>query len=245
VDDLWFRRFHDGPGSGPRLLCFPHAGGSAPFYFEFAKALSSHVEVLAMQYPARQDRRKEQHFGTIPELADQVVDVIGSVADRPFALFGHSMGGTVAFEVARRLEQGAGDPPVALFVSSRLPPSVNHDYQVYKRADNGLIEEIKLLSGTDSRLLLDDEILRMVLPTVRADYRAIETYRYEPGPLLAASLTALIGNADPRGTPSEMSEWAKYTTGSFDLHVFDGGHFYLNDCRADVERIVIERLCGP
>jgi len=196
-----------------------------------------------LQYPGRQDRRNEQHFGAIGNLADQITDVIGSVADRPFAFFGHSMGGTTAFEVARRLERGAGDPPVMLFVSARRGPATYRDEHVHEKGDGGLIAEINLLSGTDPRVLLDEEILQMILPAMRADYRAIETYRYEPGPPLQAPITALAATEDPRTTVEEMKAWGEHTTGGFELHVLDGGHFYLNDRRAEVAKIVTDRLC--
>ncbi|GGM33949.1 oleoyl-ACP hydrolase [Longimycelium tulufanense] len=243
-DNPWFRRYAPCPENGLRLLCFPHAGGSASSFLWLCKKLSPALDAVAVQYPGRQDRYREPHFGTIQQLAGQIVDNLGAVADRPLALFGHSMGAVTAFEVARRLEHTNGTSPVVLFVSGRRAPSVRREDRVHQRDDRGLIAEIKALGGTDSRLLADEEILSMVLPTVRADYRAIETYRYAPGPAVSCPIVALTGDEDPRASIDDVTLWAEHTTGEFDLHVLRGGHFFLNEQPQQVTRVVTERLAG-
>ncbi|XVS67787.1 thioesterase II family protein [Actinosynnema sp. CA-299493] len=225
--DPWVRRFHPSPRARHRLLCLPHAGGSASFYFPVSRALTPDVEVLAVQYPGRQDRRHEPCVDSVHELADLLVDVVLKWADRPLSLFGHSMGASVAFELALRLEE-RGVEPAGLFASGRRAPGAHRDERVHERDDEGLIAEIKRLDGTESRLLDDDEVLRMVLPAVRADYRAAELYRYRPGPKLRTPVFALVGDADPKVDLSEARRWAEHTDGPFELEVFSGGHFYLN-----------------
>src|SRR5579863_2054960 len=106
----WVRRFHPSPGSAIRLVCFPHVGGSATYYFPMSKALAPEIEVLALQYPGRQDRRMEKCIDNIPEMADRLYEILRGVVDPPFAFFGHSMGATLAFEVALRW-QGHGTGP--------------------------------------------------------------------------------------------------------------------------------------
>src|SRR5690242_16412325 len=114
-DETWFRRYQAAPGAPVRLLCFPHAGGAATWYFPVARALAPHVDVIAVQYPGRQDRRLEPLVTDLTELAARIVAALPD-DDRPLGLLGHSMGATVAYEVARRTE------PAALFVSGRRPP---------------------------------------------------------------------------------------------------------------------------
>ncbi|MFJ2202129.1 thioesterase II family protein [Streptomyces violaceusniger] len=225
---LWIRQFHPAPAAATRLICLPHAGGSASYYFPVSKALSPTVDVLAVQYPGRQDRRNEKCIDTIPELADALVPELLPFTDKPVALFGHSMGATLAFEVALRLEQ-KGVVPVALFASGRRAPSCHRDESVHLRDDDGLITEVKALAGTDTQLLGDDEILRMVLPAIRSDYKAAETYRYTSGPRLATPIHAHVGDDDPKASVEEARAWGEHTTGGFDLQVYPGGHFYLND----------------
>ncbi|WFB10962.1 alpha/beta fold hydrolase [Streptomyces sp. LX-29] len=224
-----------------RLVCLPHAGGSASFYHPFSRLLPSAVEMLAIQYPGRQDRRLEPCIVDLRELADRVLEELRPYIGQPLALFGHSMGATLAFEVARRLEE-QDTPPTHLFVSGRRAPSRSRHEDVHLRDDAGLIAELAELSGTDTRLLEDEEMRRMVLPALRGDYTAAETYVYQPGPPLACPVTMITGDADPRVDRDEAEAWEKHTTGPFELLTFPGGHFYLSDQRAEVAQAVAARL---
>lgn len=237
-NDTWIRRFHPAPEAATRLVCFPHAGGSATFYFPVSATLSPGVEVLTVQYPGRQDRRNEPPIGDIPSLADAVFEALRPwLADRP-ALFGHSMGSIVAFEVARRMEEH-GTPPRVLVASGRRAPSRYRGESVHLRDDEGVLAELRKLSGTDPRLLADEELQRMVLPAIRSDYRAIETYRHAAGaPPLSCPITVFVGDDDSQVTLEEAKAWQEHTAGAFDLHVFEGGHFYLTGRPA----ATIERL---
>ncbi|MBZ4322831.1 thioesterase II family protein [Streptomyces huiliensis] len=239
---LWIRRFKPRPDAGVRLVCLPHAGGSASFYHPMAMAMPDVADVLCVQYPGRQDRRNEPLIDSIPELADRVFSVLLPWADRPLAFFGHSMGASLAFEVARRFEREKGIVATALFASARRAPSVHREESVHLRDDDGIIAETRRLSGTDAQVLEDDELVRMILPALRADYRAAETYRYEPGPPLRCPVVALAGDADPKVTVDEAAAWAGHTTSSFDLRVFTGGHFYLTHHQDAVLREVADRL---
>lgn len=232
--DAWTRRFHPAPQSDIRLVCFPHAGGSASFFFPISRVLSPAIDVLVVQYPGRQDRRLEKGVDNIPELADLCAAALRRWNDRPLALFGHSMGATLAFEVARRLERTAGQQPAYLFVSGRRAPHLSRDEQVHLRDDAGLVAEMKTLSDTDAELLDDEEVLQMILPALRSDYKAIETYVYQPRPKLNCPIHALVGDSDPRVTVEEAQGWAKHTSGIFDLRVFSGGHFYLSERAPEV-----------
>jgi surfactin synthase thioesterase subunit len=109
---------------------------------------------------------------------------------------------------------------------------------VHLRDDAGLIAEVRRLAGTNARVFDDEELVRMVLPAIRADYRAAETYRYRPGPALSCPLSALTGDADPKASVDEVGRWRERTTGPFSLRVFSGGHFFLSDNRNAVAAVV-------
>jgi surfactin synthase thioesterase subunit len=230
--DRWLRRFHSCAAGAPQLFCFPHAGGSAAYYFPFSKDLAPGVEVLAVQYPGRQDRRLEPLIGGIPELADRVADVLASVVVPPFAFFGHSMGAIVAFETALRLRDNLGISPSWFFASGRRAPSTKRPRRIYDDAD--VISEMRRLGGTDPRFLGDEELLTTILPAIRNDYHAVEDYRWEQGVPLACPITVLIGDADPQSTIEEAAAWAEHTTGVFEQRAFPGGHFFLDKHRTDV-----------
>jgi pyochelin biosynthetic protein PchC len=237
---LWIRRFHPAPAAKARLVCFPHAGGSASYFHPVSAALSPSVEVLAVQYPGRQDRRTDPLVDDLFVLADQLAEIL-SAEQEPLAFFGHSMGASLAFEVARRLES-RGTELLGLFVSGRRAPSAFRDERYHLESDDGLLAEVKRLSGTDAKVLEDDEIIRMVLPALRNDYKAAETYRYRTGPDVSCPVLALIGDHDPKVTSDEANQWATHTSGSFELRTYPGAHFYLNEHHAAVNRLIAARL---
>ncbi|MEU0934076.1 MULTISPECIES: alpha/beta fold hydrolase [unclassified Embleya] len=227
VSDAWIRRFHPTSDPLPRLVALPHAGGSASFWFPLSAALKGRVEVLGVQYPGRQDRRAEPLVDDIGTLADRITAALDPWLDeeRPLTLFGHSMGAILGFEVARRLRVR----PAALIASGRRAPDRWRDEALHLLDDAGLAAELRSMSGTDASLLADDEVLQMVLPALRADYRAIETYTCAPGEPLECPITVLIGDTDPKVTLDEAMSWREHTNGTFALHTFAGGHFYLTD----------------
>jgi pyochelin biosynthetic protein PchC len=243
VTGSWIRRYVAAPDAPRRLVCFPHAGGAASYYRPVAVGIDASVEVLAVQYPGRQDRRRENTVDDIERLADLVVDELVPWCDRPFGLFGHSMGAMVAYEVARRLERRGIDPAV-LFASGRRAPSRHRESTVHLLDDAGVKAELLRLSGTGAALLDDDDMLAMILPALRGDYRAVASYRHRPGPPLSCPVRVLVGSDDTEVTPEEAADWQYHTNGGFDLSVFPGGHFYLDQHADAVVRLVESNLPG-
>jgi surfactin synthase thioesterase subunit len=241
----WIRRFNQSPSARTRLICFPHAGGSANFYLPFSRALSGDVDVVAVQYPGRQDRLTEPGAASIAELVGQIFEALRQHVDHPVALFGHSMGAIVAFEVARRLEAELGVVPVRLFASGRRAPSRYREENIHRLDDKDLLVELRSLSGTGGRVLDNEEIMGMALPAIRADYRLIETYRFQRGVQLSCPVSVLLGDADPLVTLSEANAWRSHTTGKFESHVFPGGHFYLDGQRDQVLAVIRAAMSAP
>jgi surfactin synthase thioesterase subunit len=244
LDTVWIRRYHPAVPGAVRLVCLPHAGGAASFYRPLATALSRSAAVLAVQYPGRQDRRHEALADTIEHLADQVAVALRPIAGKPLALFGHSMGAIVAFEVARRMRSAGYPAPIRLFASGRRAPSRHRDERVHSLPDEELIAELTSLGGPNVDLLTAPEIIEMVLPAVRGDYRAIESYRYRTGVPLDCPVTVLTGDNDPLVTVDEARSWGEHTTGATDLHVFPGGHFFVTEQLTAVIDVVAAALHG-
>ncbi|MER6917099.1 alpha/beta fold hydrolase [Streptomyces sp. NPDC000594] len=243
---LWLRNYAPAPGAAVRLVCFPHAGGAASAYHPMVQALAPVVDVTAVQYPGRQDRRAEPCVENIPELVERIVPVLSGLDDgRPLALFGHSMGATVAYEVARRLEAADGPQPAVVFLSGRRAPRYHQPGRVHLQDDEGILRELTLLGGSAVEALTDPELLELVMPAIRGDYRAVETYAHVPGAPLRCPVVALTGDADPRAEVAEVEAWREYTEGPFSCHVFPGGHFFLQERADEVHRTVRERLAEP
>jgi len=239
---VWLPPLRTPARSQLRLFCFPYAGGSASAFARWPDFLPPTVDVRPVQLPGRWNRMREAPFTRFDDALRVLAQVLPPFFDRPFAFFGHSMGASIAFEVARRLES-RGVRLAVLFVSGRPAPSMpRRGDQVHLSDDAAVLAEMKRLSGTESELLEDDDFVRMVLPVVRNDYKAIETYRYTPGTNVSCPVLAMIGDDDPKVNQAEAEGWRSHTSGRFDLRVYRGGHFYLNDHREAVNRLLVERL---
>ncbi|MER5194584.1 thioesterase II family protein [Streptomyces sp. NPDC002755] len=237
----WIRRYAAAPEAPVRLVCLPHAGGSATFYSGLARKLAPAVDVLAVQYPGRLERRAEPLMKDLTALAEALVTELAPWTGRPFALFGHSLGAMVAFETARRLE-ATGRPPAALFVSGRGAPSLHRREFGPQLDDATLLRQMRRLGGTDPRVLADEDLMRLALPVLRADYRMVEDYHYVPGPPLGCPVTAFNGLTDPKVSSPAVDAWRDHTTASFDSVTFPGSHFYLVDRHEEVTTALTDRL---
>src|SRR5260370_31074286 len=194
----WRLRDHPARVTHARPVCFPHAGGPASYSLPVSERFPPAVEVIALQHPGRQDRRQEACITEMDVLADEITEQLLCLSDKPTVFFGHSMGATLAFEVAWRLEQKGSHAPRRVIASGRSAPAIIRREKVHKLDDAGIVAEIRLLNGSGSTLLDDEEILRIALPAIRGDYQAIESYSCVPGRMLNFPITLLTRDSDPR-----------------------------------------------
>lgn len=239
----WIRRYRPNGSSPVRIVCFPHAGGSASFYQPVAARFAAQADVVSLQYPGRQDRRQEPMIPDIATLADRITAELRRLSVKPTVFFGHSMGAVLAFETALRLGSTGEDPAVVL-ASGRRAPSRTRNESVHQRDDEGIIAELKRLNGTAAGVLGDDEILRMSLPAIRNDYHAIENYRCAPERRVNCAVTVLTGASDPLTTAEEAAAWEGHTTGQFRVVTLPGGHFFLAEQMAAVNREIAGALAA-
>lgn len=237
----WLRRYGDAPTGAPRLVCLPHAGGSASTFAPLARLLHPRVDVLAVQYPGRQDRIREPCLEDIHDLARRIASELRSVSPDPVALFGHSMGATVAFEVARELAAD-GAHATGLFVSANTAPSTHRDEAFWHEAPEDWAQELHRLGGTDAELLKSDAFLQLILPSLRGDYKAVRAYRYSPGPPLSLPIVAFAGDKDPIVDAEQIAQWRNHTTNDFQMHILSGGHFYFNEHVGTVAGLISSAL---
>ena len=240
--ELWLRRYHSCVEGAPRLICFPHAGGSAVYYYQLSQALAPDIEVLAVQYPGRHDRRQEPFVEDLRGLARWTCDALAEEPAGRYAFFGHSMGALVAYEAALLVRERGRPMPERLFASARRGPATVRPAKEYNRAS--VLEELRKLGGTDPRFLDDQELLDTILPPAVNDYRAIQAYRWTDRPPLPVPITALVGDADPQSTIAEAEAWARHSTEPLDLRVFPGGHFYLDANLPAVTAVLGSALAG-
>ena len=238
----WIRSFHQAGGARAQLVCFPHAGGSASYFFPLSAALSPEFDVRVIQYPGRQDRRHEPFVETVDAMAELAYAALRTVIDRPVGLFGHSMGAQVAFEVACRLEQRVGIQPATVFVSASRAPSRSRGGLGQLGDDAAVVEQMRKLGGTDPQLLNDAEFLQVALPAFRNDFRATEQYRRGIDVRIRAPMVVLAAVDDPRTTVAEATAWRDHTSENTEMHTFSGGHFFLERHAGRVIALVAEKL---
>jgi surfactin synthase thioesterase subunit len=238
----WLRRFHHEPARHDlTLVIFPHAGGSASYFFAHSAGLAPVAKTYVVQYPGRQDRHRESLLTDIDAFVDRIAPLVASGRHGQLVLFGHSMGAVIAFEVARRLDAQGGADLAGLVVSGRRGPTIVREDSVHLRSDEGILAEVRRLDGSPWDETTN-ELWQMALPAIRADYTAIETYRYRPGLPLACPVTAFVGGSDPRVSPEDADTWRLHTSAAFQLRRFPGGHFYLTSDRPRVVAALRDEL---
>lgn len=237
----WIREFRHSPAPRARLVCMPHAGGSASFFRSWREPLPPDLDLLAVQYPGREDRFGEACATDLGALADATAHALRDYADRPLFLFGHSLGASLAYEVALRLESD-GRPLRRVFVSAHPPPHRQRVSDLYRQDDDALIDDVRRLAGGSAGLLEEPEARAMFLPMLRADYRIIETYRRAEPPPLRAPIEVLLPLHDSEFSRDEAQDWQALSGAPVVVHEFDGGHFYLQQQAAALVRRLLPSL---
>lgn len=224
----WYRIYQPRPAATHRVILLPHAAGSASFFRQWARALPDHIEAVAVQYPGREERIGDNMIDTMEALVTQLAPQLSQVLDKPYVLFGHSMGGAIAYELYRQLEQLGLPLPEHLVISAIEGPSRHHTGNLHQQDDQALIQEMQRLDGTRVDLEAFPELADMILPLMRNDYRLIETYQpVQHKKPIKTAITVLTGDEDKELDVGDAEAWKQETTGSFAIKSFSGGHFYL------------------
>ncbi|MCX5387497.1 alpha/beta fold hydrolase [Streptomyces sp. NBC_00083] len=226
------------------MVCFPHAGGAASAYVPLSRALAPGIDVLAVQYPGRQDRRRERPVDDIGRLADILTASVHRELRGPYAFFGHSMGAVLAYETARRLRDRELGGPSRLFLSARGAPTGERDPNDRLCTDAEVLAAVRRLGGTASAVLDDPELRDMVMPALRADYGALGSYTWRESEPLSVPFRVLVGDSDPVVNVAQASAWRDFTTARTTVDVFPGGHFYLDAQVPAIARTVADDLLG-
>lgn len=230
-------------GASWRLFCFPHAGGGPSFYRLWGAFLQPEIAVRRVLLPGREGRLEEPPFRDIADLVDPLCAGLEPHLAQPYALFGHSMGAVVAYEVARRFSATGTGGPACLIVSGRRAPGLpGNDRRLSALPDDEFISEVARLNGISPEVLHEPELLSMMLPTLRSDYKLAETYEPLPGERLNCPVVAYLSTSDPDVKHADMQAWRNVTTGEFSMRVFSGDHFYLKGGRPDILKAIREDL---
>jgi medium-chain acyl-[acyl-carrier-protein] hydrolase len=223
------------PSASLRLFCFPHSGAEASVFVPWADALPAGVELCPVQLPGHGSRLAEPLHARMEPLVREAATGLAPLMDRPFALFGHSLGGLIAFELARRLREIGAHQPAALFISGTGAPQLRPDWErIHDLPEPEFVVKLRALKGTPEGVLANPELRELVLPILRADFSVYETYAYRPGEPLECPLTAFGGLEDPHVTRESLAAWKEQTTGPFAVRMVPGDHFFLVTRRAEL-----------
>lgn len=237
----WLIRYGAPAGPQLRLFCFPYAGATVQIFRHWPVNLPANVAVYALQLPGRGGRLKEPPFSDLPPLVAAAAPSITPYLDRPFALYGHSMGALIAFELARYLRRNGYQLPARMFVAAcRAPQTDRPERPTYNLPDQEFLEELRHLNGTPQEVMDHPELLELRMPLLRADFAVAQTYKYQHEPPLSCPVTAVGGVEDSGVSEKDLEAWSVQTNSGFNLYLLPGDHFFINT-RADLLLEIIRR----
>jgi len=240
----WFVWPRVKPEAETRLFMFPYAGGGPAVFNTWSSEFPGNVETWMAHYPGRGSRHQEAPIREIKILAERFVQAIQHLLDKPFAFFGHSLGGLVAFELARQLQEQDLPPPQILFLSACGAPHLpDLNPPIHKLPDSEFVVALQKLNGIPSEISNQPDVMQLLLPILRADFEAVESYRHDidVSPL-HVSILAFAGADDPRVSQARVEGWARHTDAGFRLQTFPGDHFFIHTCREAVMASIAAEL---
>lgn len=240
----WFICPRANPEAEIRLFLFPYAGAGPTAFNQWMSGFPDHVEIYIAHYPARGSRHHEHPIKQINTLAERFSQAIQPLVDKPFALLGHSLGGLVAFELAKQLRQQDLPKPQILFVSGCGAPHLpDPNPPIHGTSDSEFIQSLKELHGIPSELQDEPEALQFLLPILRADFEAVANYQCQPvASPLQIPILAFAGLDDPRVARERVEAWALHTDAGFRSYYCPGDHFFIHTCREAVIANVVSEL---
>jgi surfactin synthase thioesterase subunit len=218
-----------------RLVCLPFAGGGSAPIFRWRRALPAFVELVPMSLPGHDGRLNERPFTDLCKLANTLVDEFQpSSTDKPFILLGHSMGAWLAFEMSRELRRrGARMPELLIVAASRAPHLPANDSPIHALADEQFLTALERRYGPIAPDVSGSpELMRLLLPALRADIQMVETYRYSQEPPLDTEILAMGGSDDAAISPAHLEGWRRHAARACSVRLLPGGHFFLFDAIA-------------
>jgi surfactin synthase thioesterase subunit len=226
-----------------RLLCFPYAGVGASIFWGWAAALPPSIELCPIQLPGREGRWMEPPFTHFPSLIETLADVLKPLLTVPFAFFGHSMGAFISFELARQLRRSSGLSPVHLFLSAARAPHIPDLHPpIHQLGEAEFAKVLLRLNIIPAQVLQNAELMRLVLPFLRADLTLCETYKYYPEPPLHCPISTYGGQQDSKVAYAHLAAWRIHTRRAFTCRLFPGNHFFLISARTSLLRTLSDEL---
>ncbi|HZP93184.1 MAG TPA: alpha/beta fold hydrolase, partial [Burkholderiales bacterium] len=237
----WFPNAEAGEVTRMRLFCFPHAGGGAAAFARWS--ILPDVCITAAHLPGRENRALEPAPQSMHELVTALAEAIQPFLNRPYGFFGHSMGAVVAFELAQLLRDRNQPQPRALYVSGARAPKFRRGWTPPPEpSDAEFKQELRRLEGVPEEALENEDLLRVILPALRADARIYRNYIYKDRPPLNCPIHVYGGESDPNVKPEHLQAWQEHTTCAVTVRLFPGGHFFLQTAQKEFLKVLAAHL---
>lgn len=239
----WLVNLRPQPDPHLRLFCLPYAGGGVSSFRSWLKRLPEGIEIWAVQLPGRGARVRESPYISLEAVIEDLSPVAAPFLDRPYAIFGHSLGALVGYELIRRFRSESLPPPRRLFVSAcRAPQMPAMEKPLHGLSEEALIAELKRLNGTPKEVFEHAELMHLALPAIRGDLAIYETYAYHPETPLSTGITAFAGEYDQRFRVDQVRAWAQLTSGYFSFHGIKGDHFFIHNAEEEFFRVFLSEI---
>ncbi len=226
--DPWFQYVKTSRRGRLRLFCLHYAGGGASIYRQWGTLLPPEIELYPIQLPGRENRWQEAPYTRVEELMQPLARGLLPYLDKPFVLFGHSMGALISFELTRYLRRHNLPMPLHLFASAHRAPQLPYSQEkVHALSQEEFLACLERLGTMSQEILSNEEAMEIYTPLLRADFSLCERYSYLAEPPLACSISAYGGLFDERVSRQEMAAWNMQSNGAFVLNMFPGDHFFL------------------
>lgn len=217
-----------------RLFCFPYAGGSASAYIAWTELLPKDVEVVLLQPPGRGSRFSEVAHENMESFTSEIVAEQDFVTEIPYVFFGHSLGCRVAFEVAKELQsRGLLLPQHFVASGSRAPHLTQELEAIHSLPELEFVNKLKRLNGTPEEVLQNKELMQLMLPSLRTDFRIAELHVSNPQ-TLACPITIFYGTEDDNVVIEKLNAWQELSKFTINTFAFKGGHFFINEANNQV-----------
>ena len=238
ITDRWIVRSAKNNSIKSRLFCFPYAGGNAGIYKDWVQHFEE-TEIVAIQLPGRSNRFSEACIDNLASCVEEILHSVKHLLDKPFAFFGHSLGAIIAYELLRKIPERQYTNCLQLFVSGRIAPDlVSPNPKISHLPNDQFKKVLKQYEGTDIELLKNDDLMDVLIPMLRSDFKMIETYHHQHKSPLKTPITTLSGKDDLFVDFDAVSEWQRFSGKPLTHHSFDGNHFFVDKNRAEIAQLV-------
>lgn len=235
----WYIEYKKNPQAAIRLFCFHHSGGGASAFYPWIEHLSPHIEMIAIQLPGRENRFTEPMNNNLKDIVAKLSEGFRLYKDKPFFVFGHSLGALISFEFIKSIYRLYALYPCHIVVSATKAPHLPFRMKHLSQLDDKILkEELKAYNGIDKRILNNNELLDLFLPIIRSDFSIYEGYSFLESEPIPCDILALSGTQDQTVTHEEILGWSTYTSGKFERLSFPGEHFFIKDNQKSILEII-------